>query len=103
MKEVNGKWFNKAVPKAIKDDWTTFWNFDARQVLANVDAPILLVQAAGKIGNNPPLFLPEHYIDTIGAAREIQVMISAASHYTMVFEERQDINGWIDVFLEQNE
>lgn len=103
VKEVNGKWFNKAVPQVIKDDWATFWKFDADRVLAQVAAPVLLVQASGKIGNNPPLFLPEHYAETIRSAGNIQVVTSDASHYTMVFEERQDINRWIDDFLDKNE
>lgn len=103
VKEVDGKWFNKAIPEAIKADWSTFWQFDARRIIASVAAPVLLVQAAGKIGSHPPLFLPEHYAETIRAAKQIQVVTSDASHYTMVFEEREDINGWIDAFLDRNE
>lgn len=103
VKEVDGKWYNKAVKEGIKGDWATFWEFDARKVFANVNAPVLLVQATGDIGANPPLFLPEHYGNTIAAAQDIEVVSSDASHYTMVFEERQDINNWIDAFLEKKE
>ena len=99
VKEVDGKWYNKAVKEGIKGDWGTFWEFDAREAFANVNAPVLLVQAAGGIGANPPLFLPEHYGNTVAAAQDIEVVSSDASHYTMVFEERQDINSWMMLSL----
>lgn len=92
-------WENKASEATIRQDWESFWLYDVEQYTTKLTVPVLLVQCAGGIGKNPPLFLPEHYERTIAAAKEIEVFVSDSNHYTMVFENRDDINGVVTAFL----
>lgn len=102
--EIEGKdhhWENKATEAIVRNDWESFWDFDAGKVGREIKQPVLLVQAAGEIGDHPPLFLPEHYEETLQAINNIEVAVSAANHYTMGFTNRPDINHFIRDFLEK--
>lgn len=99
IEEKEGYWENKATENLVRNDWESFWAFDPKEVGPKISQPVLLVQASGEIGTNPPLFLPEHYEDTIEFIKDIQVVVSDANHYTMVFENRDDINNYISEFL----
>ena len=99
VEEKEGYWENKACEKTIRQDWNSFWLFDIRKIGTLLKCPTLLVEATGNIGSNPPLFLPEDYVDTKKSIQGIQVKVSDASHYTMVFEKREDIINYINQFL----
>lgn len=94
-------WENKASESTIRKDWESFWEFDVEQYAPAIDVPVLLVQCSGGIGANPPLFLPEHYERTIATIKNIEVMVSDSNHYTMVFENRDEINNAITTFLKR--
>lgn len=99
IEEKEGYWENKASEAVVRKDWESFWDFDAKAVGSRIKQPVLLVQASGEIGDQPPLFLPEHYQTTIAAIETIEVVVSEANHYTMGFEKRPDINQFIKDFL----
>lgn len=92
-------WENKASEVVVRTDWESFWEFNVAEIGPNISQPVLLVQASGGIGKNPPLFLPEHYEDTIQHISNIEVVTSDSNHYTMVFENRDDINQYVSDFL----
>lgn len=94
-------WENKASESTIRKDWESFWEFDVEEYAPTITVPVLLVQCSGGIGKNPPLFLPEHYKRTISAIKDIEVVISDSNHYTMVFENREEINAAISALLKR--
>lgn len=61
-----------------------------------------MVQDSGGIGNNPPLFLLEHFEETISLIDDIKVIVSDTNHYTMGFVRREDINQYISPFFESH-
>ena len=101
IEEKEGNWVNKASESIVRSDWESFWDFDPQTVGRQIKQPVLLVQAAGEIGEHPPLFLPEHFKETIQAIDGIEVVVSEANHYTMGFEDRPAINQFIQDFLNQ--
>lgn len=94
-------WENKASEIIVRQDWESFWEFSPKEVGPKITQPVLLVQASGEIGSNPPLFLPEHYEETISFYPDIEVVVSDSNHYTMVFQKREDIIRYINQFLEK--
>lgn len=94
-------WENKASEIVVRKDWESFWEFDAKEIGPKITQPVLLVQASGDIGSNPPLFLPEHYEDTITSYEHIEIVVSDSNHYTMVFQKREDINQYINDFFKK--
>lgn len=102
IKENSFGWQNKAVENAIRSDWDSFYDFDIKSIGSKIVVPTLLVKAKGKIGQNPPLFLEENYINTENVINKLTVENTTASHYTLVFEERLDVIKFIDDFLKIN-
>lgn len=92
-------WENKASEISVRQDWESFWDFNLTELGPLINVPVLLIQCAGGIGNHPPLFLPEHYEDTVENINDLQVVVSESNHYTMVFENQEDINAVIESFL----
>lgn len=98
--EKNGEhWENKASESVVRKDWESFWQVNIHEVGQQIYQPVLLVIALGEIGDNPPLFLPEHYQDAQEAIDHLEVVTTEANHYTMGFEPREDINEVITAFL----
>lgn len=101
IEEKGDYWEHKAFEPLVRNDWESFWDFDVFEVGSAIKQPVLLVQASGDIGNQPPLFLPEHFETTISAIETIEVQVSDANHFTMGFEKREDINQMIKEFFEK--
>lgn len=99
IEEHDNHWENKASESVIRNDWETFWQVNIGEIGKQISQPVLLVIALGNIGDNPPLFLPEHYQDTIKVIENLEVVTTEANHYTMGFEPREDINQEIVAFL----
>lgn len=102
--EVENKgdyWGNKACEETIRQDWESFWEFDIKSIGAKIKCPTLLVEASGKIGNHPPLFVPDSYVNTKSSIKNLESISTDASHYTMVFNKREDINHRIHEFLKK--
>ena len=102
--EVENKgeyWGNKACEETIRQDWESFWEFDIKSIGIKIKCPTLLVEASGKIGNHPPLFVPDSYVSTKSSIKNLESISTDASHYTMVFNKREDINRSIHEFLKK--
>ncbi|MDQ0273139.1 alpha/beta fold hydrolase [Cytobacillus purgationiresistens] len=99
--EVGGHWENKSNESSILADFNSFYSFVPKEEFANTECPILLVHASGNIGPMEPLFYAEAYDDTKSFAKNIEMVTSACNHYTMVFENRQEINDSIQSFLKK--
>ncbi|WP_046180112.1 alpha/beta fold hydrolase [Domibacillus tundrae] len=93
-------WEHKSDEQKILEDFESFYSFNPEEICSKVECPTLLVYAKGKIGAFPPLFFEEAYDATKIHTRHLQKMISDSNHYTMVFEERKDINQAIKTFLD---
>lgn len=100
MEDLGEHWENKASERIVRQDWETFWEVDITKIGQNISQPVLLIIALGRIGEHPPLFLPEHYEETRQAIENLQVVTSECNHYTMGYERREDINEAIAKFLE---
>nr|WP_256437735.1 alpha/beta hydrolase [Sporosarcina sp. Marseille-Q4063] len=96
---VGDHWENKSTEVRIVADFESFFTFDPEQICSQIDCPILLVYAEGNIGAMPPLFYLTDYEQTRQSTKTIETVISDCNHYTMVFENREDINGYIEDFL----
>ncbi|MEB2302087.1 alpha/beta hydrolase [Lysinibacillus xylanilyticus] len=98
--EKNGHWENKSDEGRIRQDFQSFYEYRSEEVFKDVTCPILLIHSTKQIGAMPPLFLAESYMDTLKNSRNIWKYTSDSNHYTLVFEERKDVNLVIKRFLE---
>ncbi len=96
---VGDHWENKSTESRIIADFESFFTFDPEEICSQIDCPVLLVYAKGDIGSMPPLFYLTDYEQTRQSTKFIETVISDCNHYTMVFENRDDINKYIEVFL----
>jgi esterase len=97
---VGDHWENKSSESQIIADFESFFTFDPEKICSQIECPVLLVYAEGNIGSMPPLFYLADYEQTRQSTKLIETVISDCNHYTMVFENRDDINAYIAVFLE---
>jgi len=96
-------WENKSNETAILADFESFFTFKPEEILPNVACPVLLIYAEGDIGSMPPLFYLSDYDKTKKYTARLETVISDCNHYTMVFENRDDINREIESFLKKVE
>jgi esterase len=96
---VGINWENKSTASQIVADFESFFSFDPHETCSQIECPVLLVYAEGNIGSMPPLFYLTDYEQTRQSTKTIETVISDCNHYTMVFENREDINGYIEDFL----
>ncbi|MCP2034291.1 pimeloyl-ACP methyl ester carboxylesterase [Planomicrobium sp. HSC-17F08] len=96
---ADGHWENKADESRIVADFESFYAFDPAATGKTIGCPTLLVYAEGNIGSMPPLFYLNDYKETKASIKQIDTVVSDSNHYTMVFEERNDIQKEIDAFL----
>lgn len=101
IEETEGHWGNKSDEERIRQDFQSFYDYKPEEVFKNVECPILLIHSTGEIGTMPALFLAESYIDTLQYAKNIWKFTSDSNHYTLVFEERKDVNPVIQQFLDK--
>lgn len=90
---------NKLDEKLIRQDFDSFYTYNPQEVFEKIDCPVLLIHALGQIGSMPALFTNESYSLTLQTAKNIQKIQTDANHYTLVFEERIDVNPYILNFL----
>ncbi|AQQ54645.1 alpha/beta fold hydrolase [Planococcus lenghuensis] len=102
VEKIGDHWENKSDEAGILADFDSFYEFRPEQVCAGIDCPVLLVYAESGIGAMPPLFYLSDYDKTKDALKDLEIFISDSSHYTMVFEQREDIYRAMDKFLENN-
>ncbi|MGO1058362.1 alpha/beta fold hydrolase [Planococcus sp. FY231025] len=98
---AGGHWENKADESRIIADFESFYAFDPAAVGKDIECPTLLVYAEGNIGSMPPLFHLEDYKETQASIQNIKTVVSDCNHYTMVFEQRDDIQIALDAFLKE--
>lgn len=98
--EKDSHWENKSDEEKIRQDFQSFYDYKPGEVVKNVECPILLIHSTGEIGTMPALFLDESYIETQKHAKNIWKFTSDSNHYTLVFEERKDVNQVVHRFLE---
>ena len=103
VEPVGNHWKNKSSEAGILGDSESFYTFDGKEICSKIMCPVLLVYAKGEIGPMPPLFYLRDYEDTQAYTKNIETVISDCNHYTMVFENREDINGYIEKFLKKIE
>jgi pimeloyl-ACP methyl ester carboxylesterase len=101
VEPVGDHWASISNEGKILADFESFYSFDPKKVCSSIGCPVLLVYAKSKIGEMPPLFYLGDYDKTVKSIEEIQTVISDCNHYTMVFENREDINGFIVEFLQK--
>ncbi|MEB2279563.1 alpha/beta hydrolase [Lysinibacillus xylanilyticus] len=94
-------WENKSNEEEIRQDFQSFYDYKPEKIFKNVECPILLIHSTGEIGAMPALFLAESYAETLKNAKNIWKYTSNSNHYTLVFEERKDVNPVIQRFLER--
>lgn len=99
--EVDGGWENKSSEYSILADFNSFYSFVPKEVCTQINCKALLVYASGKIGDFPPLFYEEAYEDTKKYTADLETVVSKCNHYTMVFENREEINEAIKSFLKR--
>lgn len=98
---ANGHWENKATESRIGADFDSFYSFDPAEICPQIECPVLLIYAEGNIGSMPPLFYLSDYDETQKYIKEIKTVVSEANHYTMVFEQREEILQAAQSFLQE--
>lgn len=99
--QVGDHWENKSTESRILADFESFYQYDPKEVCSKINCPVLIVYAEGDIGKMPPLFYLSDYEETQANTPNIETVISDCNHYTMVFENREDINGYIESFFKK--
>ena len=99
--EVDGHWENKSDESKIRQDFNSFYEFKPAEVFAQIECPVLLVHSIGRIGGMPALFLADSYIETQQYAKNIHKITTESNHYTLVFENRNDVNPVIKDFVKK--
>ncbi|PAE44662.1 alpha/beta fold hydrolase [Bacillus sp. 7884-1] len=99
FQEVGDKWEHKSSEFKILEDFESFYSFNPKTVCSKVTCHTLLVYAKGEIGPFPPFFYEDAYDATKKYTGHIETFISECNHYTMVFENRPEINQAIKTFL----
>lgn len=100
---VGDHWENKSTESRILADFESFYTFDPKEICSKISCPVLLVYAKENIGSMPPLFYLTDYQETQAYTKHMETVISDCNHYTMVFENREDINSYIESFLKNVE
>ncbi|QDQ00412.1 alpha/beta hydrolase [Lysinibacillus fusiformis] len=100
IEEKDGHWENKSDEEKIQLDFQSFYAYKPEDVFEHVECPVLLIHSTGNIGAMPALFLTESYIETLKYAKNVWKFTSDSNHYTLVFEQRKDVNPVILRFLE---
>ena len=100
---VEDHWENKSTEARILADFESFYQYNPQEICSMITCPVLLVYAKGDIGSMPPLFYLKDYEETQAYTKKIETVISDCNHYTMVFENRADINQDIASFLNKLE
>ncbi|WP_409300197.1 alpha/beta fold hydrolase [Peribacillus sp. SCS-155] len=100
---VDDHWENKSNEGKILADFQSFYTFNPKEICSHIHCPVLLVYAKGNIGQLPPLFDLSDYEQTRAHTKNLEVVVSECNHYTMVFENREDINTYIETFLKKME
>lgn len=103
VKKVGDHWENKGSEAVIREDWSSFWRFHIEDIGSRIHCPSLLVEASGTVGTLGPLFFPDSYVKTKNALGDLTVRCSDASHYTMVFEKRDDIQTFLEEYLREHQ
>jgi pimeloyl-ACP methyl ester carboxylesterase len=101
VERVEDHWENKSSEPGILADFESFQHYCPKDICSKITCPVLLVYAEGAIGSLPPLFYLDDYKETQAYTPDIEMKISDCNHYTMVFEKREDINSYIDNFLQK--
>lgn len=102
VEKVEEHWENKSTESRILDDWESFKKFKPKEIISNIDCPMLLIYAKEKIGEMEPLFYLEEYKETQMYAKNLETIISDSNHYTIIFENRIDIYTEIELFFKKN-
>lgn len=97
---VDSHWEHKSDEQTILQDFESFYTFKPEDICQNVDCRTLLIYAKGKIGAFSALFFEKDYAAVKRYTRHLQTMVTDCNHYTMVFEEREEINKAIQAFLD---
>lgn len=101
LHEVDDYWQHKSAGEKILEDFESFYAFNPKEIMQNVPCKTLLVYAKSDIGPLPPLFLEKDYEITRKYTPNLTMITSDCNHYTMVFENRSDINRAIIDFLSE--
>lgn len=99
VEKAGGHWEHKSDEQQIVADFNSFYAFDPAAIGKKIDCPSLLVYAEGSIGSMPPLFYLDDYKETQASVEGLETVVSDCNHYTMVFEQRDDIQKALDAFL----
>lgn len=101
VERANGHWEHKSDEPQIIADFNSFYAFEPEEIGNKINCPALLVYAEGGIGSMPPLFYLDDYKETQASVKGLETVVSNCNHYTMVFEQRDDIQKALDAFLEK--
>lgn len=103
VEPVGDHWENKASQTGILADFQSFYSYDPKKICSDITCPVLLVYAKGELGSLPPLFRLKDYDVTQNSIKDLEMVTSDCNHYTMVFENQEDINNEVEKFLKKIE
>ncbi|GEN46587.1 alpha/beta fold hydrolase [Alkalibacillus haloalkaliphilus] len=90
---------HRSKAEVIKQDFDSFFDFHHEEVLPHITVPVLLVKAMGHIGAGRPLYFNESFSELEKIVPRINVLMTNANHFSLVFEEQKDVLNTIDRFL----
>ncbi|MDQ0352301.1 pimeloyl-ACP methyl ester carboxylesterase [Alkalibacillus filiformis] len=85
--------------EVIEKDFDSFFEFNHEEVLPHITVPVLLVKATGYMGAGRPLFFNESFAELEKIVPRINVLMTNANHFSLVFERQKDVLNTINRFL----
>ncbi|WP_017186861.1 alpha/beta fold hydrolase [Alkalibacillus haloalkaliphilus] len=85
--------------EVMEQDFDSFFEFHHEEVLPHITVPVLLVKALGHMGAGRPLFFNESFAELEKTVPRINVLMTNANHFSLVFDEQKDVLNTIDRFL----
>ncbi|MDV2582813.1 alpha/beta fold hydrolase [Alkalibacillus haloalkaliphilus] len=90
---------HRSKAEVMEQDFNSFFEFHHEEVLPHITVPVLLVKATGHMGAGRPLYFNESFAELDKVVPRINVLMTNANHFSLVFEEQKDVLNTIDRFL----
>jgi pimeloyl-ACP methyl ester carboxylesterase len=93
-----GKCKYKGEAERIREDLLDITEYKHAEVYGLVKCPVLLVYAAGAMGQGAPLYAESAYAPVRELLPDLHFYRTGANHFTMMLEEQPELNGQADAF-----
>jgi pimeloyl-ACP methyl ester carboxylesterase len=96
-----GKYKYRGNAERIKEDLLDITEYKHAEVFARIKCPVLLIHAAGRLGQGAPLFAEAAYEQLRKSLPERQFYQTRANHFTIVLDKQPELNEQVKAFVKK--